>query len=58
MGFGGEERRMKDLGRGKPLFGSFKKHKERFWGGGLEGLFYLILKFPQIGGFWRVNYKN
>jgi hypothetical protein len=39
------------------LVWEFKKNKERFWGV-LGGLFYSILKFPQIGGFWRVNFIN
>jgi hypothetical protein len=39
----------KELGRGKPLFESFKEIRKGFEGI-LEGLFYPILKFPQIGG--------
>jgi hypothetical protein len=50
LGFGGEKREGKSLGRGKPLFGSFKKIRKGF-GGVLESLFYPILKFPQIGEF-------
>jgi len=32
LGFGGERRGRKGLWRGKPLFASFKKTRERFWG--------------------------
>lgn len=41
----------------KPLFVSFKKIRERFWGV-LKGLIYPILEFPQFGGFWRVKDTN
>jgi len=43
----------KYLSRGKPLFASFKKTREKFWGV-FKGFICLILKFPQIGGFWGV----
>jgi hypothetical protein len=56
LDFEGEGRRMKSLGRGKSLFGSFKEIRKGFEV--LEGLFYPILKFSQIGGFWMVNYIN
>jgi len=54
LGFGGEGKGRKDLWRGKPLFGSFKKIGKGF-GGVLKGFICLILKFPQIGGFWGLN---
>jgi len=54
LGFGGEGRGRKCLWRGKPLFASFKKTREMFWGF-LKGFICPILKFPQIGGFWRLN---
>ena len=44
----------KSLWRGKPLFANFKKTRERFWGV-LKSFICLILKFPQIGGFWGLN---
>jgi len=53
LGFGGEGRKKKGLRSGKPLFVSFKKTRERFWGV-LKGFICPILEFLQIGGFWRV----
>jgi len=50
-GRGGEE---KGLWRGKPLFASFKKTRERFWGV-LKGFICPILKFPKLGGFGGLN---
>jgi hypothetical protein len=57
LGFRAEGRERKGLWRGKPLFGSFKKTRERFWGV-LKGFICPILKFPQIGGFWGVKHTN
>ena len=51
LSFGGEGRGRKGLWRGKPLFASFKKNWERFWGV-LKGFICPILKFPKIGGLW------
>jgi len=44
LGFGGEERGRKDLWRGKLLFASFKKIREKFLGV-LKGFICPILKF-------------
>jgi len=53
LGFGGEERERKGLWSDKPLFVSFKKPRERFWGAYLSNF-----RVPQIGGFWRVKDTN
>jgi len=59
LGFGGGGRGRKGLWRGKPLFESFKKTWKGFGGlGGLKGFICLILKFPQIEGFWGVKHTN
>jgi len=57
LGFVGEGRGRKGLWRGKPLFRSFRKNREKFWGV-LKGFICPILKFPQIGGFWGVKHTN
>jgi len=50
---GGEVKGRKGLWRGKLLVASLEKQGKGF--GGFEGLHCPILKFPQIGGFGRLN---